>query len=73
MLEDLQSYNKDYTFENCKVTAELKPRTWRDIYKFRRNVVVQIEFPKGHDNSNVTALENLLVVHLNSIMWGEEP
>jgi len=38
MLEDLQSWHKSFTFENCKVSAEINPRTWRDVYKCRRKI-----------------------------------
>jgi hypothetical protein len=72
MLEDLQSWHKDFTFENCKVSAEVKPRTWRDIYMFRRKVNLHIAFPPGVIKAP-DALENFLVVHINSITWGEEP
>jgi hypothetical protein len=72
MLQDLQSYHKDFTFENCKVSAEVKPSTWRDVYKFRRKVNLHIAFPPGVINAP-DALDNFLVVHINSISWGEEP
>jgi hypothetical protein len=72
MLEDLQSYHKDFTFENCKVSAEVRPSTWRDIYKFRRKVNIRIAFPPGVIKAP-DSLDNYLVVHINSIRWGEEP
>jgi len=72
MLEDVQSYHKDFTFENCKVSADVKPCTWRDVYKFRRKVTLHIAFPPGVIRSP-SALDNFLVVHINSIPWGEEP
>jgi hypothetical protein len=72
MLEDLQSWNKEYTFENCKVSAELKPRTWRDVNKFRRIVWIHIAFPPGI-KQGPTSLDNVLVVHINGVTWGGEP
>src|SRR3954465_6455405 len=47
MLDDLQSYHKDFAFENCKISADVRPSTWRDIYSFRRKVNVRIDFPPG--------------------------
>jgi hypothetical protein len=72
MLQDLQSYHKEFTFENCKVSAEAKPCTWRDIYKFRRRVNLHIAFPPGVINAP-NALENFVVAHINSVKWGGEP
>jgi hypothetical protein len=72
MLEDLQSWHKDLTFENCKVSAEVKPPTWRDIYKFRRKVNLHLVFPKGIIDAP-NSLDNYLVVHINGVTWGEEP
>jgi hypothetical protein len=72
MLDDLQSYHKDFTFENCKISADVRPSTWRDIYSFRRKVNVRIDFPPGFINGP-SSLDNFLTVHLNSIKWGDEP
>jgi hypothetical protein len=73
MLKDLKSISKDFSFENCTVSAELKPRTWRDLYKFRRKVLVHIAFPKGQTADRASALRNYVVVHIDRVSWGEEP
>jgi hypothetical protein len=73
MLNDLKSIRKDFSFENCTVSAELRPRTWRDVYKFRRKALVHIDYPKGQIADGASALENFVVVHINRASWGEEP
>lgn len=72
MLDDLQSYHKDFTFENCKVSAKVRTSTWRDIYSFRRKVDIRIDFPPGFVQAP-SSLNNFVTVHFNSIKWGEEP
>lgn len=72
MLEDLQSWHKDLTFENCKVSAEVAPITWRDMYKFRRKITLNIELPATIVKTP-NALNNFLVAHLAHVSWGDEP
>jgi hypothetical protein len=72
MLNAMQSYDKEYTFENVKTNAELKPLAWRDVYKFRRKVWVRITFPKGH-RGRESGFVIYVVAHLNGCKWGDEP
>jgi hypothetical protein len=73
MLKDLKSFSQDFSFENCTVSAELKPRTWRDVYKFRRKALVRIDFPKGQTADRASALRNYVMVHIDRVSWGDEP
>jgi hypothetical protein len=73
LLRNLQTYNKDYTFEKVTVRAKLKPRAWRDVYKFRRNVDVRVAFPKGESAGGANGCVDYVVVHINGATWGREP
>jgi hypothetical protein len=75
MLKELKTYNKDFTFENVTVRAELKPRTWRDLYKFRRKASVNFAFPEpsGRDSGWVSGASNYVTVHISGPKWGDEP
>jgi len=61
------------SLEDCKVTAEVKPRTWRDVYKFRRKALVQVAFPKGVVIERANAMRYYVTVHIDRVSWGDEP
>src|SRR6478735_5443629 len=73
MLKSLKSIIKDFSFENYTVSAELKPRTWRDVCKFCRKALVYIGFLKGQTVDRASAVRNYVVVHIRRVSWGEEP
>jgi hypothetical protein len=71
MHEDLQSFNTDFTFENCKTSAKVPDRTFRDRFKVRRRINVHIEFPEKISTEDAT-LDNFLVSHPYGIHWGAD-
>jgi hypothetical protein len=73
LLANEMSANKNITFENCTIRAELKPRTWRDVFKFRRSVWVHTDFPRGQVVDNASGLVDYLTVHIHRVAWGAEP
>src|SRR5262245_14397317 len=42
----LQRYDISYAFENCNTIAELMPRTWPNVCKCCRNIIVHVRFPR---------------------------
>ena len=61
------------SLEDCKVSAEVKPRTWRDVYKFRRKALVHVAFPNGVVIDGATAGRYYVTVHIDRVTWGDEP
>jgi hypothetical protein len=70
MLGSLQSHDKSYSFENCDTIAELTPRTWPDVYKCRRNVVVHVRFPARH--ARISGEDYFVTVHITESKWGKD-
>jgi hypothetical protein len=66
-----QSYDRAYAFENCDTTAELTPRTWPNVYKCCRNVVVHVKFPSG-GTARPSGVDFYVTVHLNGQKWGKD-
>jgi hypothetical protein len=71
MLGSLQSHDKNYSFENCNTTAEIASRTWPDVYKCRRNVVVHVRFPAGHA-TRISGEDYFVTVHITESKWGKD-
>jgi hypothetical protein len=61
------------SLDDCTVTAELKPRTWRDVYKFRRKALVHVTFPNGVVIDRANGMRYYVTVHIDRVTWGDEP
>ena len=44
LLNSLHQQDKNIKLEDVKFSAEIRPQTWRDIYKFRRDVWLHLSY-----------------------------
>jgi hypothetical protein len=61
------------SLEDCEVSAELRPRTWRDVCKFRRKALIHVAFPNGLVIDRANAMRYYVTVHIGRVSWGDEP